>query len=73
MLASLIREDLELLLNADSAFLDGSGTVVVDTIGASGSLAVVSAEGGGIGPIHGRRGKARTVWDLSIKNVTNPR
>jgi len=68
MLADIARRDLELLLNAAGAILNGRGRrVVVDTIGTGGGLAVVSAERGAIDPSHGRRGNAGTEWDLWVR------
>ena len=57
----------ELLLNTASAALnDSGGRVIVDTIVFCGGLAVVSAERDAICPSHGRRGNARTEWDLGV-------
>ena len=69
--AGLIGGDLGLLLNTGGARLGGSRRVVVDTIGAASGLAVLSTEGGTIGPRYSRRGKAGTEWDLKVGSVIN--
>ena len=65
--ASVIRRDLWLLLNTSGAVFETTGTrssVVVNTIGTVGGLAVVSAERGAIGPRRGLRRKTRPEWNL---------
>ena len=67
--AGLIGGDLGLLLNTGNARLAGSRRVVVDTVGATSGLAVLSTERGTIGPRYGRRGEAGTEWDLRVGSV----
>ena len=69
--ASLIMGDLGLLLNAGGAVSNGRRSVVVNTVGTGGGLAVPSAERGTVSPSHGRRGNARTEWDLIIEDVVS--
>ena len=72
MLTSLIGGDLGLLLNTGGAVLDGSGGVVIDTVGTVGGLAVISTERGAIGPRYGGCGNARTEWNLKGKKRNEP-